>query len=104
MFVHNAPHFAAPTPGVSDQAKTVSSSAVALVATAFNDATKGALVSVYGADIYITIDGSNPVAGSNGHVLPNGWVGLMSRPMATACKAIRAASTDATVHISEVTY
>jgi len=90
-----------PTPGVTDQTLTVSSSVVQF-GTAFNSLTRYIALDVQGADVRVTYDDSAPTT-SNGHILFAGRSYTWSKQAAAAAKFIRDGGTDATIHASEFT-
>ena len=92
-----------PTPAATDQRLTVSTTAVPLAALNGGTATEFVFVDVQAADVYVTFDGSAPVATTNGHLFTSGYRAFWSRQQATAAKFIRAAATDAVIHASEFT-
>jgi hypothetical protein len=90
-----------PTPGVTDQTLTVSTSVVQF-GTAFNSLTRYIVLDVQGADVRVTYDDSAPTT-SNGHILYAGRSYTWSKQAAAAAKFIRDGGTDATIHASEFT-
>lgn len=87
---------------VADQSRTVSNTAIAMLGTALDDNTKAVWWTLDGADARYTLDGSDPTS-SNGHFAADGTSEIWHRDTAAAAKWIRDASTDANLHISEVT-
>lgn len=87
---------------VTDQSLTVAGTAVAMIATALNDSTDAISWSLTGANAYYTIDGSDPVGGSNGHIVTDGSSSIWSKEMANAARWIREGAGSARLHISEL--
>ena len=88
---------------VADQSLTVSTSAVAMMATAAATSTKYVVWSLTGADAMVTFDGSDP-AGSkaNGIFIAANSSSEWSIELANAARWIRDDATDARLHISEL--
>jgi len=84
---------------IAGQNKTVSSSSVALVATALNGATDYILWTNHDDAIFVTFDGTAATS-SNGHKIAAGVSGEWSKATANAALAIRE-TTDARFQISE---
>tara|TARA_S200002703_G_scaffold156879_1_gene163455 strand:- start:170 stop:484 length:315 start_codon:yes stop_codon:yes gene_type:complete len=91
-----------PTVGVTDQSLTVADSAVPF-GTAFNSLTRYVVLDVQTADVRVTYDGSDPVAGSNGHLLFAGRSYTWSKEAAANARFVREGSTSANIHASEFT-
>ena len=91
-----------PTTGVTDQSLAVADSAVQF-GTAFNSLTKYVVLDIQTADVRVTYDGSDPVGGSNGHILFAGRSYTWSKEAAAAAKFIRNGGTSASIHASEFT-
>jgi hypothetical protein len=88
---------------VSDRSVTVSNTAINLInTTTLDDNTKYVNFDVQDADIFYTLDGSDPIGGSNGHKIKKDSSAIWNRDMAEAARIIRAGSTDARVHVSEL--
>lgn len=81
---------------------TVAGTAIQFDSAPFDYKTNAFFVTVHTAAIIVTFDGSVPTT-TNGHVLPNGWVGWWSRDAAIAAKLIRHTITSAQVTISQFT-
>tara|TARA_B100001564_G_C20610345_1_gene657298 strand:- start:705 stop:1016 length:312 start_codon:yes stop_codon:yes gene_type:complete len=90
-----------PTPGVTDQTLTVSTSVVQF-GTDFNSLTRYIVLDVQGADVRVTYDDSAPTT-TNGHILYAGRSYTWSKQAAAAAKFIRDGGTDGTIHASEFT-
>ena len=86
---------------IARQVTTVSSSAIAFLASSLNSATTHVLWSIKDADINVSFDGVDPTA-SLGHSIADGTSGTWSREFAEQAKAIRTASTDVTITITEL--
>lgn len=84
-------------PAGTDERLTVSTVAVNFASTPSAAQTEY-VISVQGAEVVVTLDGSTPTA-SNGILLPDKYLALWPRSWIIAAKLIRAASTDAAVHI-----
>jgi len=84
---------------VTGQSLTVSSSAVAMIATTLNDLTQKVVWDVQDDAAFVTFDGSTP-SSSNGHKIAAGTSGEWSPEVANAAKWIRE-TTDARIQISE---
>ena len=84
---------------IAGQSKTVSSSSVALIATALNGASDGVVWTVHDDAIFVTFDGTTATS-TNGHLIASGTSGEWSKAMAESAKAIRQ-TTDARVQFSE---
>ena len=94
-----------PVAGVADRSVTVNdtSGGVAMIVAALNANTTHVMWTLDGADARFTLDNSAPTS-SNGHWVSDKSSGIWHRNTAAAAKWIRAASTDAYLHISEVTH
>lgn len=90
-----------PTAGATMQQITVSAAAVGIGP--LQDATTHVFVSWDGADIWLRVDGGDPVAGSEGHLLGDGGSDLWSRRFAQKARLIRDAGVDATLRVTEMT-
>lgn len=89
-----------PTLGATNQNLTVSSVATNLAALA--SATDAVLVTVDTADLWVTFDGTAPVAITNGILMRAGTSGLWSARLAAAARFIRSGGTDAMVRCVEL--
>ncbi|MDH3834629.1 MAG: hypothetical protein OES34_10805 [Nitrosopumilus sp.] len=86
---------AKPATDLSDEGLTISSSAVAFADVAA--AAPYVYVTIDGADVRCTFDGSAPT-GANGHFLGDGYQDLWSRELFNASRFIRDAAVDAYGH------
>jgi len=84
---------------VAGQSLTVSSSAVAMLATALAATTQKVVWDLQDDAAFVTFDGTTPTS-SNGHKIASGTSGEWSRVTAEAAKWIRE-TTDARLQISE---
>ena len=101
--ITNGPMQLIPNGTVAMRYVTVSSSSVNVINTTPLDTyTSHVWVTVTGANIRITTDGSNPTA-SQGHQITAGSTMIWSAAMARAVKAIREGGVDATLTISGLT-
>jgi len=87
---------------IADQSLTVAGTAVAMMATAAASGTNQVHWTLTGANAYYTLDGSDPVGGSNGHYVPENSSAVWSKETAAAAIWIREGATSARIHISEL--
>jgi hypothetical protein len=99
----NTPSQAIAQSGTTHTQKTVSSTAVAMMASALNANTSHVLFQVTGANVRATFDGTDPTT-SLGFIYVDGTTGYLTKSMATACKMIRDDSTDAVIEIQQLNY
>lgn len=84
--------------GTDSPATAISTSVVASSSIlTLDSASQNVLVSVYGADVMVTFDGTDP-ASNNGHPFYDGDREVWSKQAWTKARFIRKASTDAVVH------
>lgn len=89
---------------IPEHIQTVSSSPVNFLSQDLASETTHVLWSVFGADINVRFDGGDPGAasGTGGHLIEDKVSSTWSRHLAEKAKAIRTASTDVTVRITEL--
>jgi len=92
-----------PTPGATMQNVTVADAAVQADMGAIKDGTTHVLVSVDGADVYATFDGTTPST-VNGHKWGDGANDVMEVRTFKKAKWIRAAGTSATLRVTEMSH
>ncbi len=102
--VVNTPAQAFATAGTTHAQRTISSTAIALLASALNANTKGVIVQFNGADARITFDGSTDPTSTLGFLYVNGSTAYLSTKMATSAKCIRSGGTDVVAEIQQVDY
>lgn len=85
-----------------DQRLTVDATVDGVQFAAFHADTSHVFWSVESAECRVTFDGSAPSA-ANGHLLSPGERGVWSKPLASAARFIRAGSTSAVIHASQMT-
>ena len=100
MLVSNIASNLVPTPGVTDQSVAVDNTVKELAS--LDADTTHVKFTLDGADARATFDGSDPAA-DNGHLIPANANGVWSKREAAALKIIRAAGTDAYLHVTEFT-
>jgi len=61
------------------------------------------MIDVIGADVRFTVDGTDPVGGTSGHLLANGSHRIWHKNFASVSRYIRNADTDAAVYITPLT-
>ena len=88
-----------PTPRVKDQHLTVDGTVRQFAA--LSDSTTHCVINVQVADVRVTFDGDDPVAGSVGCLFPEGTFMYWSRSAVELMKLVRNAGTNAVVWISE---
>jgi len=91
-----------PNPDGSYHKLAVSSSVVSLES--LNVKTRGIKWVLEGANVRVTFDGSDPVAGSHGFLLQDKSTYDWSKALAQAAKFVREGGSDATFHAQEVTW
>lgn len=60
------------------------------------------LWSLEGADVRVTFDGSDPVAGANGHLFLDGATGVWRVELAQAARFTRNAGVNAAIHVTQL--
>lgn len=90
--VHISNLYLKPVSGASDQRLTVGGTAVQFAA--FSSTADVVMLQVQGADVYATVDGSAPVATTNGFLLAQNTSYNWSHSMAKAAKFISAGSAE----------
>ena len=100
----NTPSQAIPQSGTTHTQRTISSTAIALLASSLANDTTHVLMQVTGANVRATFDGATDPTTSLGFVYIDGSTGYLTRKMAQACKMIRDDSTDAVVEIQQLNY
>lgn len=89
----------APTPGVAMQHLTVDGTA--RVFSALDSRTQYCIINVQGADVRVRIDGTAPVGGSTGLLLPAGTYIYWARIFVERAKFIRDSTGDAVLALQE---
>ena len=87
---------------VTDRSVTVTSSVGALIVASLDDNTTHVNFDVQDSSVFYTLDGSDPVDGTNGHKIAKGGSAIWSKELASACRIIRGDATNARIHLSEL--
>jgi len=88
-------------PAGASQSLPVSNSAVA--APVISEQHSHVMVDVIGADARMTLDGTDPVGGTSGHLLANGMHRIWHRDLVRQARFIRDASTDLAIYVTPLT-
>lgn len=102
--VVNTPAQAFATDTTTHAQRTISSSAIDLLASAPNAATKAVMVQFNGADCRVTFDDATNPTTTVGFLYTNGSTAYLPVKMAVAARCIRAGGTDVTAEIQQLDY
>ena len=91
-----------PVPRVHDYHPVVNDVAAPVLPFALNRAATHAFWTLEGADVRVTFDGSDPVAGVNGHLFVDGAQGCWAAERMAAARAVRNAGANAHFHITQL--
>ena len=99
----NTPSQAIPQASAAHTQRTISNSAVAVLAHTLQPGTTHAIVQFNNADVRVTFDGSSPTT-SKGFLFVNGSTAYWTKEMLSAAKGIRTGSTDVVAEIQELNF
>lgn len=100
--VNNLDKQLTPAEGATDQAVTISTSAIGITAAlVVGNRTSHFMVTIDGADVRMRFDGTDPTA-TVGAFWPNKEMRIMKKETLLAAKFIRDAAVDANMHVSEM--